>query len=147
MRIVLDTSVLISAFKASHSETASRQVLRRVLLGQDKAVVGAALWSEWRDVANRAALFKESDTSEAERNQLLDALASVSDWTPIYFRWRPNLKDEADNHLIELALAGQVEAIVTFNLRDVRSGELRWPHLRMLTPKDYLEIADVPSRY
>jgi hypothetical protein len=31
-------------------------------------------------------------------------------------RWRPNLRDEGDNHLVELAIAGGAEAIVTYNV-------------------------------
>jgi len=36
----------------------------------------------------------------------------------IYFLWRPNLRDEADNHLVELAVAGGAQAVVTRNKRD-----------------------------
>ena len=55
------------------------------------------------------------------------------------FLWRPNLPDEADNHLIELALAGGAGAIVTNNVRDVRRGELAFPHLQILTPSQFLK--------
>jgi len=37
-------------------------------------------------------------------------------------KWRTS--DEADNHLIELALAAQADVILTRNLRDVARGEL-----------------------
>jgi predicted nucleic acid-binding protein len=57
----------------------------------------------------------------------------------VYFGWRPNLPDEGDNHLIELALAGGAQAIVTHNLRDLRGGELRLGTLRVLTPAQFLE--------
>lgn len=60
-------------------------------------------------------------------------------WVTVYYGWRPNLPDEADNHLIELALAGGAAAIVTHNLRDVRGGELRLGSLRVLTPAQCLE--------
>nr|WP_228025325.1 PIN domain-containing protein [cf. Phormidesmis sp. LEGE 11477] len=43
---------------------------------------------------------------------------SISHWTFIYYTWRPNLKDEADNHLIELAIAGSASLIATNNLKD-----------------------------
>jgi hypothetical protein len=53
--------------------------------------------------------------------------------------WRPNLPDEADNHLIELALAGGAQAIVTHNLRGLRGGELLLDRLRVLTPAQCLK--------
>ena len=57
----------------------------------------------------------------------------------MYYGWRPNLPDEGDNHLIELALAGGALAIVTHNLRDLRNGELQLGRLRVLTPAQCLE--------
>lgn len=54
----------------------------------------------------------------------------------VYYLWRPNLPDEADNHLIELAVAGAAETIVTQNVRQLRRGELRFPSLRILRPEE-----------
>jgi predicted nucleic acid-binding protein len=71
--------------------------------------------------------------------QLNSALASHSEWVNLYFNWRPNLRDEGDNFLIELAIAGNVDAIVTHNIRDLKSGELVFPQLKILTPDVYLE--------
>jgi predicted nucleic acid-binding protein len=79
-------------------------------------------------------------TSTEERRQVLAALAHVGRWVPIYYGWRPNLPDEADNHLIELAVAAGAAAIVTHNVRDVRRGELIWEHLQVLTPAECLEV-------
>ncbi|MGH1453414.1 MAG: PIN domain-containing protein [Paracoccaceae bacterium] len=60
-------------------------------------------------------------------------------WVEVYFAWRPNFPDEADNHMIELALAAQADVIVTRNLRHVSRGELRFPDLKMLT-RDHCEL-------
>ncbi|KAA6187915.1 PIN domain-containing protein [Thiohalocapsa marina] len=68
------------------------------------------------------------------------ALAKRGRWVAVYFSWRPNLPDEADNHLIELALAGQAAAIVTHNVRDLAGGELRLGSLRVISPAQCLEI-------
>ena len=71
---------------------------------------------------------------------MLGALASVGRWVNVYYGWRPNLPDEADNHLIELALAGGAQAIITHNLRDLQRGELQLGALRIVTPAQSLEI-------
>ena len=70
---------------------------------------------------------------------MLAALAKVGRWVTVYYGWRPNLPDEADNHLIELAVAGGAVAIVTHNVRDIRRGELMLNGLRIFTPAEYLE--------
>lgn len=57
----------------------------------------------------------------------------------VYHLWRPNLPDEADNHLIELALAGGASTIVTNNLRGVSRGELTFTSLNILTPAQFLK--------
>ena len=57
----------------------------------------------------------------------------------IYFGWRPNLPDEADNHLVELAVAGGADHIVTRNVRDLRARQLKFPELSVVTPGQFLE--------
>ncbi len=59
-------------------------------------------------------------------------------WVPIYYLWRPNLADEGDNFLVELALAGNSEIIVTNNTKDLVTAELEFDALRVLTPQQLL---------
>lgn len=132
--IVLDTNVFVSALRSEGG--AARQVLRRVLLGEATPLFGNALWLEYEDLLGRDVW--TSATTAQERQQVLAALARVGRWVSVYFRWRPNLADEGDNHLVELAMAGGAEAIVTHNVRDFHHGELLWPRVRILTPAQYL---------
>jgi predicted nucleic acid-binding protein len=81
----------------------------------------------------------KSPLSLKERDSLLDAFLSVCEWIRVYYLWRPNLPDEADNHLIELAVAAGADAIVTSNIRDVKRGELSFPELQVLTPFQFLK--------
>jgi putative PIN family toxin of toxin-antitoxin system len=134
--LVIDTNVFVAALRSEGG--ASRQVLRRALTGDYTPVFGNALWLEYEDVLGRTALWAKS-TSERDRFQVLAALAQAGRWVNISFGWRPNLPDEADNHLIELAVAAGAEAIVTHNIRDVAHGELKWAHLSVLTPAQCLE--------
>lgn len=57
----------------------------------------------------------------------------------MYFRWRPNLPDEADNHVLELAVAAEADAVVTHSVKDFVRAELRFPALRILTPAALLK--------
>jgi putative PIN family toxin of toxin-antitoxin system len=133
--LVIDTNVFVAALRSTGG--ASREVLRRSLIGQYEPLFGNALWTEYRDLLSRQVWGEE--TSVVERFEVLAALAKRGRWVSVYYGWRPNLPDEADNHLIELALAGNADAIVTHNVRDIRSGELRLGPLRILTPVECLE--------
>ena len=133
--VVLDTNVFVAALRSGGG--ASRLVQRRALGGDMQALFGNALWTEYLDVMGRP-VWGDASTVE-ERQVVLAALASKARWVTVYYGWRPNLPDEGDNHLIELALAGGAQAIVTHNLRDLRGGELRLGGLRVLTPAQCLK--------
>ncbi|MDO4231654.1 MAG: putative toxin-antitoxin system toxin component, PIN family [Lautropia sp.] len=134
--IVLDTNVFVSALRSGGG--VSRLVLRRILSGDLRPLFGNALWQEYEDLLGRPVWTQE--TTPEERRQVLAALAVRGRWVRVYYGWRPNLPDEGDNHLIELAIAGGAEAIVTHNVRDLRRGELSWPGLRIQTPHEFLEV-------
>jgi putative PIN family toxin of toxin-antitoxin system len=133
--MVIDTSVFVSAI-LGRAGGASREVLRHCLRRELLPVMGTALFLEYEDVASRPSIIGQSRLSEAEINELLDAFAGVCSWTTVYYRWRPNLLDEADHHLLELAIAAGAESIVTKNVRHLRSGELRFPQIRILRPEE-----------
>jgi putative PIN family toxin of toxin-antitoxin system len=133
--VVIDTNVFVSGLRSQ--DGASRAVLRAALVGEIEPLFGNALWLEYRDLLTRPVW--GTSTIPAEREQVLAALAQKGRWITIYFGWRPNLPDETDNHLIELAIAGGAEAIITHNLRDVGRGELRFGRLSILTPAQFLE--------
>lgn len=135
-RVVIDTSVLVSALKSA--EGASRVVLRMCLQGECQPIVGQKLFSEYESVLGRSELFRDSPLSEQERGELLDAFLSVSEWVPVYFLWRPNLPDEGDNHLIELAIAGAATTLITHNRRDFQHGELKFTLPEIVTPAEFL---------
>ena len=135
MPVVIDTNVFVSGLRSQ--DGASRAVLRSALLGEIEPLFGNALWLEYRDLLTRPVW--GTATTPAEREQILAALAKKGRWVTIYFGWRPNLPDEADNHLIELAIAGGAKTIITHNLRDVGRGELRFEGLSILSPAQFLE--------
>lgn len=133
--IVIDTNVFVAGLRSDGG--ASRAILRLALQGKIEPLFGNALWLEYEDLMGRP-VWTEATTS-AERRQVLAALAKVGRWVSVYYGWRPNLPDEGDNHLIELAIAGGASAIITHNVRDLRRGELLLNELRVQTPAEYLE--------
>lgn len=96
--------------------------------------------AEYEDVQGRTELFADSVLSAVERDEVFDGFLTRCRWVEVFYAWRPNLPDESDNHLIELAVAAQADTIVTRNLRDVSKGELKFPSLRVLSPEHCLEV-------
>ncbi len=143
MRIVIDTNVLFGALHKKGG--ASRRVVLACLKGDYQPVVSAALFAEYEDVFARQVLWKKSLLDEKARREVMDAFLAVCAWTEVFFLWRPNLKDENDNFIIEAAVASGAVAIVTRDVRDLRSGELRFPDIAVLTPEQFLERYPCPS--
>ncbi len=135
-RIVVDTSVFISALIGAKGP--SRELIRRCLLGEYQPLMGTALLSEYEAVMGREEILVRCSLEKDDINSLLTAFMSVAEWIKIYYSWRPNLKDEGDNHLIELAVAGNARIIATNNLKDFRLSELTFPDISILKPEQII---------
>lgn len=135
-RIVIDTSVFIGALISTTG--ANRELIRRCLKREYQPLMGNALFSEYESVINRSEILTKCLITQKEIEALLAAFINVSQWISIYYLWRPNLKDEADNHLIELAMAGQAKIIATNNIRDFHNSELVFPDLAIQKPEEII---------
>lgn len=136
MKVVIDTNVFISALISA--DGAGRHIVRLCLTGDLYPLMGNSLFSEYEDVCGRQHLFDNRVISEDDRYSLLNAFLSMCLWVPIYYLWRPNLKDEADNHLVELAIGGGAVALITASKKDFRQAELLFPDLAILTAGEFL---------
>ena len=68
----------------------------------------------------------------------LAALASATEGVEVNFQWRPQLKDPKDEFVLEAAVNGQADALVTHNVRDFESAA-RLSGVRILLPRDVLK--------
>jgi len=135
-KIVVDTSVFVSALIGSTGP--SRELIRLCLQGTYQPLMGNALFCEYESVLGRENVLAKCPLSQDERLTLMQAFMSVSKWISVYYLWRPNLRDEADNHLIELAIAGNAQMIATNNVRDFQKPELLFPGLSILKPEEII---------
>ena len=133
----LDTNIFVSALLGSGGS--SRIIIRRCLEGQYQPLMGNALFSEYESLLHRSDLFESCALNADEREEIFDAFLSVCRWVTIYFGWRPNLKDEADNHLIELAVAGAAEYLITKNTRDFQGAELLFSDFKVVRPEQFID--------
>lgn len=134
--IVIDTNVFVGACMGTG---ASARVIELCLLGHVTPAMGSALLLEFEDVMGCTTLFEGCRLNAAERDELLDIFLAQTKWVKTYFSWRPNLRDEGDNHVLELAVACAASHIVTWNTRDFSSMELRFPQLNIMTPPEFLK--------
>ena len=137
LRIVVDTNLFVGALLRHEGQ--NRQILRACIEERARPIIGQALFWEYEDVLGRKELFLNSLLSTRDRQRLFEAFLSVCEWVQVYYGWRPNLRDETDNHLVELAIAGGASAIVTNNVRDFRDSNLRFPQIRVVTPRGFLK--------
>lgn len=100
-----------------------------------KPLISNTLFMEYEDVTTRSHILEQCPLTSEELRELLNAYYRVCEWVPIYYLWRPNLPDEGDNFLIELAVAGNAYCVVTNNVRDIKSSELIFPRLHVMTPE------------
>ena len=133
-RAVIDTNVLVGALMRRLGQ--NRRVLRACFEDRVKPIVGHTLFMEYEDVLGRARLFKDCPLNGKERRQFLESFLHVCEWVQVYYLWRPNLPDEGDNHIVELAVASGATHLVTNNLSDFSRSELKFPGLRVVSPRD-----------
>ena len=134
MNIILDTNIFLGACLG---QGLANQLVRRCLQGNFSPLMGAALLAEYEDVLGREHLFARSRLDPDERAELLDIFLAHCQWVRIYYAWRPNLKDEGDNHLIELAIAGNARYLVTYNLKYFKQMELKFPEVCICSPEQF----------
>ena len=138
-RIVLDTNVLVAGLRSSLS--ASHRVLSLVGSGRFTHVVSVALLFEYE-----AAVKRPESGCRLPRpaiDDILDYVCTAGERQPIYFLWRPTLSDPNDDLVLEVAVHGRCDRIVTFNTRDF-VGSARFG-IQVETPAEFLRSLGVKS--
>ena len=132
MRVVLDSSVLVSALRSRQG--ASFHLITLLRQARFEIALSVPLALEYEAVLVRHA--KELGLSRHEADGLVDYLCDVGYRQAIHFLWRPTLTDPRDEFILELAVAASCDAIVTHNVRHF-VGASRFG-VRIMTPGDFL---------
>jgi len=136
MNVVIDTNVWISALISK--DGVSREVIRWALLDKIAPQISTTLFLEYEDVMKREKIQALCSLTIQEQEELFQAFLSTCKWNEIFYLWRPNLTDEGDDFLIELAVASNSLVIITDNVKDIEVGELKF-NIEVLTPKQFIE--------
>ena len=131
-RVVLDTSVLVAAFHSRRG--ASLRLLSRIGTGTFEIAISVPLVFEYEDVLTRD--LSEIGGPREEASAVIDYLCSVATRHEIFFLWRPVLRDPGDDLVLETAVAGGCDVIITHNVRDY--DRARRFGIRALSPGAFL---------
>lgn len=135
LEIVLDTSVLTSALRSNLG--ASHAVLRLVGSRQITVLATPALFMEYEAVLTRPEHVAASGLTTQEIIRFLDAFAGLCKPVDIHFQWRPQLNDPNDEMVLEAAVNGHADALVTFNTAHFAVAAARF-NLPLWLPKQVL---------
>ncbi len=120
---MLDTDVVIAAMRSPRG--ASAELLRRLDGGKAVMLLTVALALEYEATCALAEHRLASGLSASQVATYVDGLIALAEPVRAYFRWRPQLRDPGDELVLEAAVNGRADAIVTFNeshLREARKG-------------------------
>jgi putative PIN family toxin of toxin-antitoxin system len=133
-QIVIDTNVLISAFRSSVGS--AYQLFEALGDIRWQINLSVPLVLEYEEVLNRTCEFTALSPQEIE--QVLDGLCAVANHHKIFFLWRPGGPDPDDEFLIELAVVAQADFIVSYNISDLQQANSFG--IQVITPKQFLQL-------
>ncbi len=137
MRVVIDTCVWVAAVRSRRG--ASFALLSGIAQGRFAFGISVPLFLEYQSRLAGRGNVGEASPSGLHADAILAALAHYGTEVPIYFRLRPNLRDESDNQVFECAANFGAEAIVTHNVRDFARPELKGYGMGIVTPGAFLK--------
>ncbi len=118
MRLVVDTDVVVAAMRSPRG--ASAELLRRVDARKATMLLTVALALEYEAICTLAEHRLASGLSAPEAGIYVNGLIGMAEPVRAFFRWRPQLRDPGDELILEAAVNGQADAIVTFNVSHLR---------------------------
>lgn len=118
-----------------HRRDRARQLLVGALDRTFEVLASVPLVLEYEAVLTRPEHLEASGLTAPQVNEVLDALVKVSIPVPLRFLWRPRLKDPADEMVLETAVNGAADWLVTFNLRHLADAAREFG-IRVARPSD-----------
>ena len=135
-RVVLDTDIIVTALRSTTG--GSNAVLREAAHGRITPLVTPALFLEYEAVLKRPEQRLVHGLGLRDIDRFLAALAAACEAVEVSFQWRPQLSDANDEMVLETAVNGQADALITHNVRDFVKGAERFG-LRVLRPGEFLK--------
>ena len=116
MRVVLDTDVVVAAMRSPSG--ASAAILQSIRAGRVSLLLSVPLALEYEAICGLPEHRLASGLSEKDAAAFVNAVIAMAEPVAIHFLWRPQLRDPSDEMVLEAAVNGRADMLVTFNLRD-----------------------------
>lgn len=136
-QIVIDTNVIVAGLRSKRG--AAFRLLSLVGTGLFDIHLSVPLILEYEEILLRE--LPHLSVSQAAVENVIDYHCAVATHHEIYFLWRPFLRDQDDDMVLELAVKAGCDSIVTYNKRDF-AGIERF-NLRTIAPADFLRSIGV----
>jgi len=118
---VADTDVIVAAMRSPS--------------GASAAILRTARQSRYEAICSEAKHRLAAGLSEREIEIFLDAVVAMAEPVKTHFLWRPQLRDPGDEMVLETAVNGRADALVTFNVRDFGTVPARFG-IEVMIPRD-----------
>ena len=135
MKVVFDTAALISAIRSRTG--AAAEIVRLTILGKPKLLMDYKLVCEYRDVALRPQHIAASGGTSEDAEAIIKTLEAIAIPVLVEIKHRPLSQDENDDMVLDVAINGHADVIVTNNIKDFASAAERFG-IRVMTPRDFL---------
>jgi putative PIN family toxin of toxin-antitoxin system len=133
--LVVDTDVVVAAMRSPGRASAALLVL--LLKGQATTLLSVTMVLEYETICMMAEHRLAAGASARDVCNMIDALVEISEPVEVHYQWRPQLSDAGDEMVLEAAVNGRADAIVTFNRKDYGVGPSRFG-IEVLSPRDGL---------
>jgi putative PIN family toxin of toxin-antitoxin system len=134
--VVLDTAVIVAA--ARSNQGASRLLLRWALEKRFVVVLSVPLALEYESVLKRPEQLAVSGGTVEQIDRLVNALIGVAIPAHRAFLRQPLLPDADDDMVLEAALSGRADLLVTFNRKHFSPTVSGW-ELQVVTPREAIQ--------
>lgn len=135
MKLVLDTDVVIAGLRSPTG--ASAELLRMARHGHITMLISVPLFIEYEAKCTEGEHLSAAGLTRDQALTFLDTLTVFAKPVTIRFLWRPQLRDPADEMVLETAVNGGADALVTFNRRDFGEAPARFG-IKLLLPSEAL---------
>ena len=140
MRMVIDTDVWLSALFSQRG--ASHRIVRWLTReyrdrGRKIHLLSNTQVFEYSAVFTRSENLERSGLDRQRMERFIDGICLISYYQEIDFLWRPFLKDKDDDMVLEVAVNGAADWIVTYNRKDFVGVE-KYFGIRVVSPADFL---------